>query len=67
MALLCAALIGCSKDNYDPEAGPQTYYPESPLAVSDVSVTRSSEPTAIKISDYFDESTLETILRFAWQ
>lgn len=59
MALLSAALIGCSKDNYDPEAGPQTYYPESPLAVSDVSVTRSSEPTAIKISDYFDESTLE--------
>ena len=59
MALLSAVLVGCSKDNYDPEAGPQTYYPESPLAVSDVSVTRSTEPTSINIADYLDEATLE--------
>ena len=61
MALLSAALVGCSKDNYDPEAGPQTYYPESPLAVSDVSVTRSSEPTSINIADYLNEATLEEV------
>ena len=61
MALLSAALVGCSKDNYDPEAGPQTYYPESPLAVSDVSVTRSTEPTSINIADYLNEATLEEV------
>lgn len=58
MALLSAVLVGCSKDNYDPEAGPQTYYPESPLAVSDVSVTRSTEPTSISIAEYLNEATL---------
>lgn len=58
MALLSAVLVGCSKDNYDPEAGPQTYYPESPLSVSDVSVNRSSEPTTINIAEWLDEASL---------
>ena len=55
MAFLSAALVGCSKDNYDPEAGPQTYLPESPVQVSDVSVT--STVTSINIADYIDANT----------
>jgi len=59
MALLSAALVGCS-DKYDPEAGPQTYLPESPLQVSDVSVSTGDAPAAINIADYIDEYDQET-------
>ncbi len=54
MALLSAAFVGCS-DNYDPEVGPQTYLPESPVQMSDVSV--SSSVTSIKIADYINAET----------
>ena len=53
------ALVACSDDNYDPEAGPQTYLPESPLAVSDLSVSHASEASAVNIADYLNEATLE--------
>ena len=59
MALLSMALVACSDDNYDPEAGPQTYLPESPLAVSDLSVSHASEASAVNIADYLNEATLE--------
>ncbi len=54
MAFLSAALVGCS-DNYDPEVGPQTYLPESPVQMSDVSVTNSA--TSVVIADYIDAET----------
>lgn len=54
MALMSAALVGCS-DNYDPEVGPQTYLPESPVKMSDVSVTNSA--SSIKIADFIDADT----------
>lgn len=40
IALLSAVLTGCS-DNYDPEVGPQANQQESPVKVSDASVTNS--------------------------
>ena len=40
IALLSAVFTGCS-DNYDPEVGPQSNQQESPVKVSDVSVTNS--------------------------
>ena len=55
MALLSTALIGCSDDNYDPEAGPQTYYPESPVKVSDVNVT--STASDINIASFINAET----------
>ena len=54
MALMSAALVGCS-DNYDPEVGPQTYLPESPVKMSDISVSNSA--TSIKISDFINAET----------
>ncbi len=55
MALLGFVLAGCSDDNYDPEAGPQTYQPESPVQASDVSVTTSV--SNIDIASYINEAT----------
>ena len=46
--------MGCS-DNYDPEVGPQTYLPESPVQMSDISVSNSA--TSIKISDFINAET----------
>ncbi len=57
MSLLSIAFVGCS-DNYDPAVGPQSYLPESPINVSDVSVTNTA--TSIKIADYIDEKDVET-------
>jgi hypothetical protein len=51
---MSAALVGCS-DKYDPEVGPQTYLPESPVQMSDVSVTNSA--SSIKIADFIDADT----------
>ena len=50
-ALLGIAFTACT-ENYDPEVGPQTYLPESPLAASDV--TMSSEASAINIESLID-------------
>ena len=55
MALLSTAFVGCSDDNYDPARGPQAYQPESPVQVSDVSVTNTA--TAINIADFIDTNT----------
>ena len=54
MALMSAALVGCS-DNYDPEVGPQTYLPESPVQMGDISVSNSA--SSIKIEDFIDAET----------
>jgi hypothetical protein len=54
ISLMSAALVGCS-DKYDPEVGPQTYLPESPVQMSDVSVTNSA--SSIKIADFIDADT----------
>jgi len=54
ISLMSAALMGCS-DNYDPEVGPQTYLPESPVQMSDISVSNSA--TSIKISDFINAET----------
>ena len=51
-ALLGIAFTACT-ENFDPEVGPQTYLPESPLVASDVTMT--SEASAINI-----EKLLET-------
>ena len=50
-ALLGIAFTACT-ENYDPEVGPQTYLPESPLAASDVTMT--SEASAINIESLID-------------
>lgn len=55
LALLTTAFVGCSKEDYDPSVGPQAYYPESALAVSDVSVSTAGAPTTVSLSDYIDE------------
>ena len=55
LALLTTAFVGCSEGDYDPSVGPQAYYPESPLAVSDVSVTSADAPSTISLTDYIDE------------
>jgi hypothetical protein len=54
ISLMSAALVGCS-DKYDPEVGPQTYLPESPVQMSDVSVTNTA--SSIKIADFIDADT----------
>ena len=54
ISLMSAALVGCS-DNYDPEVGPQTYLPESPVQMSDISVSNSA--TSIKIADFINAET----------
>ena len=55
LALLTTAFVGCSEEDYDPSVGPQAYYPESVLAVSDVSVSTADAPTTVSLSDYIDE------------
>ncbi len=55
IALLGMVLAGCSDNNYDPEVGPQSYAPESPVQISDVSVT--STASNIVIADVYDEAT----------
>lgn len=54
ISLMSAALVGCS-DNYDPEVGPQTYLPESPVQMSDISVSNSV--SSIKIADFINAET----------
>ena len=54
ISLMSAALVGCS-DNYDPAVGPQTYLPESPVQMSDISVSNSA--SSIKIEDFIDAET----------
>ena len=54
ISLMSADLVGCS-DNYDPEVGPQTYLPESPVQMSDISVSNSA--TSIKIADFINAET----------
>ena len=58
MALLTTAFIGCSEGDYDPSVGPQAYLPESPLALSDVSVATADAPTTINLSDYIVDGEL---------
>ena len=57
-ALLGIAFTACT-ENYDPEVGPQTYLPESPLAASDVTMT--SEASAINIESLIDAGSSITI------
>lgn len=57
-ALLGIAFTACT-ENYDPEVGPQTYAPESPLATSDVTMT--SEAGAIDIESLIESGTPITI------
>ena len=57
-ALLGIAFTACT-ENYDPEVGPQTYAPESPLATSDVTMT--SEASAIDIKSLIESGTPITI------
>ena len=52
LALLTTAFVGCSEGDYDPSVGPQSYLPESPLAVSDVSVSTADAPQTINLADY---------------
>lgn len=54
IALLSAVFTGCS-DNYDPEVGPQSNQQESPVKVSDVSVTNTVE--AIDLTQLINETT----------
>ena len=54
ISLMSAALVGCS-DNYDPAVGPQTYLPESPVQMSDISVSNSA--SSIKIADFINAET----------
>ena len=54
ISLMGAALMGCS-ENYDPAVGPQTYLPESPVQMSDISVSNSA--SSIKIEDFIDAET----------
>lgn len=57
-ALLGIAFTACT-ENFDPEVGPQTYAPESPLAASDVTMT--SEASAINIESLIDAGNPITI------
>lgn len=57
-ALLGIAFTACT-ENFDPEVGPQTNLPESPLAASDVTMT--SEASAINIESLIDAGTPITI------
>jgi hypothetical protein len=57
-ALLGIAFTACT-ENYDPEVGPQTYAPESPLATSDVTMT--SEASAIDIESLIEAGSPITI------
>ena len=57
-ALLGIAFTACT-ENYDPEVGPQSYAPESPLAVSDV--TMSSEASSINIESLIEAGNPITI------
>lgn len=57
-ALLGIAFTACT-ENYDPEVGPQTYAPESPLATSDVTMT--SEAGAIDIESLIESGSPITI------
>ena len=57
-ALLGIAFTACT-ENYDPEVGPQSYSPESPLAVSDVTMT--SEASSINIESLIEAGDPITI------
>ena len=57
-ALLGIAFTACT-ENFDPEVGPQSYLPESPLATSDVTMT--SEASAINIQSLLDAGNPITI------
>lgn len=57
-ALLGIAFTACT-ENYDPEVGPQTYLPESPLSASDVTMTAGA--SAIDIQSLFDTGESVTI------
>ena len=57
-ALLGIAFTACT-ENFDPEVGPQTYAPESPLATSDVTMT--SEASAIDIESLIEAGSPITI------
>lgn len=57
-ALLGMAFAACT-ENFDPEVGPQTNLPESPLAVSDVTMT--SQASAINIESLLAEGNPVTI------
>lgn len=46
-ALLGIAFTACT-ENFDPEVGPQTYLPESPLAASDVTMTAEASDINIE-------------------
>lgn len=58
MALLTIAFFGCSEEDYNPSVGPQSYLPESPLAVSDVSVESTAAPQTINLADYIVDGEL---------
>jgi len=57
-ALLGIAFTACT-ENFDPEVGPQSYLPESPLATSDVTMT--SEASAINIESLIEAGNPITI------
>jgi len=57
-ALLGIAFTACT-ENYDPEVGPQSYLPESPLAATDVTMT--SEASAINIESLINDGSSITI------
>ena len=57
-ALLGMAFTACT-ENFDPEVGPQSYAPESPLAVSDVTMT--SEASSINIESLIEAGNPITI------
>jgi hypothetical protein len=53
-ALLSLGLAACT-ENFDPEVGPQSYLPESPLATSDINVSIAGAPTTVNLAAYIDE------------
>ena len=57
-ALLGIAFTACT-ENFDPEVGPQSYLPESPLATSDVTMT--SEASTINIESLIEAGNPITI------
>ena len=57
-ALLGIAFTACT-ENFDPEVGPQSYLPESPLATSDVTMT--SEASTINIESLVEAGNPITI------
>ena len=57
-ALLGIAFTACT-ENFDPEVGPQSYLPESPLATSDVTMT--SEASTINIQSLIEAGNPITI------